>query len=315
MELRQLKYFIAAAELGSISEASRSLYIAQPALTKQIHLLEDELGVPLLARLPRGISLTAAGKQFLGDAKRIVEDINLAKQQALRASTGKIGNLSVGIAILHYLPPDVAATLKAFRDALPDVSVSLRQVLSGPQVDLIRNGELDAGFLFFRPTNDESLQGLLFAKQHLVLAMPKEPSWTDNPPKRLSDLNGRDFVWFPRNATPLYHDQIIACFRKHGFVPNVVVEGIDNHALLTLVAAGMGCAVLPDLARGLVSPQIEFVELEDLDLDMPLELVWRTDNDSPVLQQLISIARKSAHHLQADAAATTPNTNSSGNAL
>ncbi|VWC75977.1 LysR family transcriptional regulator [Burkholderia lata] len=295
MELRQLKYFIAAAELGSISEASRSLYIAQPALTKQIQLLESEIGVPLLARLPRGVALTAAGKQFLAGAKRIIEEINLAKQQAVRASNGKIGNLSVGIAILHYLPPDVAATLKTFRDALPDVSISLRQVLSSPQIDMIRNGELDAGFLFFRPTSDESLRGLLFTKQRLVLAMPKEPSWTDNPPKRLSDLKGRNFVWFPRNATPLYHDQIIACFRKHGFVPNVVVEGIDNHALLTLVAAGMGCAVLPDLARGLALPQIEFVELEDLDLDMPLEFVWRADNDSPVLQQLIAIARDFAH--------------------
>jgi DNA-binding transcriptional LysR family regulator len=289
MELRQLKYFVAVAEHQSISTAARTLYIAQPALTKQIHHLEEELGVTLLKRLPRGVTLTAAGQQFLNDAIKIQNDVLMARQNARQASNGQIGTLSLGLTITYQLLPEVATALRQFRENAPEVSVSLAQILSGPQVDRIRTGELDAGFLFFRPVDDPTLTGMLIAKQRLVLAMPTEPRWTDHPPRKLADLNGRDFIWFPRSATPLYHDHLIACFRQAGFLPHVVMEGTDNNSLLTLVTAGMGCAILPERVKTHATPDVTFIDLEDLDLDMPLELVWRVDNESPVLHRFLDV--------------------------
>jgi DNA-binding transcriptional LysR family regulator len=290
MELRQLRYFVAVAEHGAISHAARSLFIAQPALTKQMHQLEEELGVRLFERLSRGVALTAAGHQFLKDVSKIHDDLLQAKQNAQRADQGRIGNIALGLTILHRLLPDVAKVLRQFRERSPDVSLTLRHLLSGPQVDKIRDGELDAGFLYFRPMDDRTLSGLLFSRQRLMLVMPNERRWTDSPPRRLSDLNGRDFIWFPRQATPAYHDQLISEFRRAGFLPHVVMEGTDNNALLTLVTAGMGCTILPELARAHASEDVVFLALEDLSLEMPLELVWRSDNTSPVLERLIRCA-------------------------
>lgn len=291
MELRQLRYFVSVAEHGSISHAARSLFIAQPALTKQIHQLEEELGVVLFDRLHRGIALTAAGKQFFKDISHFQDDLIRAKQNALHASQGRIGNIALGLTILHRLLPEVSKVLRKFREGSPEVSLTLRQMLSGPQVDKIRDGELDAGFLYFRPMDDRTLDGLLFSRQRLMLVIPNEPKWTKDAPRRLADLNDRDFIWFPRQATPAYHDQLISEFRRAGFLPRVVMEGTDNNSLLTLVTAGMGCTILPELASAHASDEVVFLTLEDLSLELPLELVWRSDNTSPVLARLIGYAK------------------------
>jgi DNA-binding transcriptional LysR family regulator len=293
MDIRQLRYFLAVAENRSISEASRALYIAQPALTKQLHSLEDELGVQLLTRLPRGVELTPAGRQFFDDAARLIEDLEAAKLRAKRAEMGRLGSISVGITVQHSLLPVVGEILRAFKATASDVTVSLRPVLSGPQAEQIRAGELDVGFLFFRPVDDPTLCGFPVYSEKLVVAMPNTAAWTDNPPRRLSDLKGRDFIWFPRRSTPLYYDQLIACFRRAGFSPSIAMEGDDNMAVLSLVVAGMGCSVLPEMAKLHAPASVRFVSLDDLDLRIPLELCWRSGNESPVVSQFIEVARAS----------------------
>lgn len=291
MDIRQLRYFLAVAENRSISEASRTLYIAQPALTKQLHSLEEELGVQLLTRLPRGVELTPAGRQFFEDAAKLIEDLEAAKQRAKHAATGRLGSISVGITVQHSLLPIVGEILRAFKATASDVTVSLRPVLSGPQAEQIRAGELDVGFLFFRPIDDPTLRGFPVYSEKLVVAMPNTPAWTDNPPQCLSDLNGRDFIWFPRRSTPLYYDQLIACFRRAGFSPSIVMEGDDNTAVLSLVVAGMGCSVLPEMAKLHAPASVTFLSLDDLDLRVALELCWRAGNDAPVVSQFVEVAR------------------------
>lgn len=292
MELRQLRYFASVAREGSINKAARAHGLAQPALTKQLQRLEEELGVTLFERQSRGMTLTAAGAQFLYDTTRALEDLDAARQRAVEAASGRLGNLAIGLTILHQLLPVVAEILRQFREQSPDVSVSVRQVISGPQVDLIRSGELDAGFLYFRPMDDPALDGMLISTQQLALAVPNEPQWTDKPPRRLADLNGRDFLWIPRSVTAYYHDRLIAHFHGAGFMPKVVMEGTDNNSLLTLVTAGMGCAILPEQAAAHASASVRFSKLDDLDLQLPLELVWRRDNRSPIAQRLIALTRQ-----------------------
>jgi DNA-binding transcriptional LysR family regulator len=291
VEIRQLKYFLAAVEHGSISQAARSLFVAQPALTKQIRNLEEELGVTLLERLPRGIALTAAGRQFFRNASKIQDDLISAKQQAIQASTGQLGTMTLGLTVLHSLLPIIAEILRRFRQDAPRVSVTLHQLISGPQVDRIRAGELDAGFLFYRPLDDPTLSGTLISTEKLMLAVPRDSQWATHPPKRLAELNGVDMIWFPRGATPMYYDHLMHHFHKAGYTPHVAMEGSDNAAILTLVTAGMGCAILPALARYQAEDSVVFLPLEDLNLEMPLELVWHTENPSPVLQRFVEIAR------------------------
>src|SRR5438105_3908035 len=212
MELRHLKYFVAVTEHGSITQAANRVHIAQPALTKQIRDLEDELGFELFERHARGVALTAGGRQFLADAVRILDDATKAKVRGLRASNGQIGEPSVGVTALHGFHPVFAEIMRAFKEEIPEVSLFLQGVLSGPQVESIRSGKLDAGFLFFRPTNDEALSGELILMEPLVLAVPRQSRWEAKPPRRLRELNNEDFIWFPRSASPTYHDQLIHCF-------------------------------------------------------------------------------------------------------
>src|ERR1700741_2288184 len=171
MELRHLKYFMAVVEHGGISRAANALHVAQPALTKQIHDLEEELGVTLFDRRPRGAELTAVGLQFSTDVRKILDDIAVMKERVRRASIGQIGSLSVGINVLHSWSSLISQILRAFRLQNPEVSIMLNQLLSGPQVEMIRSGELDAGFLFYRPPDDESLAGLLIDTETMLLAV------------------------------------------------------------------------------------------------------------------------------------------------
>lgn len=301
MELRHLRYFVAITEHGSISQAARAVHIAQPALTKQMRDLEEELGVVLLERRSRGIDLTPAGRQFLADAVRILDEAAAAKERAVRVNNGQMGSLSVAITVLHALLPIFSQILRAFRLSQPGVSISLRQMLSGPQIEGIRSGKLDAGLLFFRPTNDESLEGTTIYQEPLALAVPRDSALANNPPKRLRELGGKEFIWFPRSVSPDYHDQLIYSFRKAGFTPRVTQEGTDNGSILGLVAAGLGCTILPATARLNAPDSVVFLQVEDLDIQLPLELVWRSDNNSPALQRFVEAAQACA----ADASKTS----------
>lgn len=291
MELRHLKYFVAVTEHGSITQAALRVHIAQPALTKQIRDLEEELGFELFERHARGVALTAGGRQFLTDAVCILDDASAAKVRGLRASNGQIGSLSIGVTALHGIYPVFVGIMRAFREEIAGVSLSLQQILSGPQIESIRSAKLDAGFLFFRPSNDETLDGELIHMEPLVLAVPRESRWATKPPRTLRELNNEEFIWFPRSASPTYHDQLIHCFRKAGFTPHVTHEGADNTALLSLVAAGIGCTILPDAARMSAPSSVVCLDVADLDTRLPLELVWRSDNLSPALQRFVAVVR------------------------
>jgi DNA-binding transcriptional LysR family regulator len=291
MELRHLKYFVAVTMHGSISQAARAVHIAQPALTRQIRDLEEELGLALFERRSHGIELTLAGRQFLVDATRILEEAAAAKERALRVNNGQIGTLSVAMTVQHGLLPIFSQTMLAFRTRMPGVSISLRQLLSGPQLEELRSGKLDAGFLLFRPRDDESLSGITLHREPLLLAVPCDSPLAKKPPRHLRELGGTEFIWFPRNASPGYHDQLIHCFRKGGFTPRVTQEGADNNALLCMVAAGLGCTILPAIASVNAPESVVFLELEDLDIQLPLELVWRSDNTSPALQRFVEVAQ------------------------
>jgi DNA-binding transcriptional LysR family regulator len=294
MELRHLRYFVAVAQHGGISQAARALHIAQPALTKQIQDLEEELGIVLVERRARGIDLTVGGRQFLTDAIRILDEAAAAKERAVKVSNGQLGSLSIAVTVLHALLPTFSQIMRLFRASQPGVSISLRQMLSGPQIEGIRSGELDAGFLFFPPAGDESLACTTVHLEPLVLAVPRDSKLASEPPKLLSELNDAEFIWFPRSATPDYHDRLIYCFRKAGFTPRVTQEGTDNSSLLSLVAAGLGCSILPDAARVNAPDSVVFLQVSDLDIQLPLELVWRSDNNSPALQRFVEVARSCA---------------------
>ncbi len=173
MELRHLRYFVAVGEEQHYGRAAQRLRVAQPALSRQIQDLEDEVGFKLFERLPRGVKLSVAGKLFLEDARRILQQVNEAAERAARVARGQSGTLRIGFtenASWHGVVPD---SLRKFRERQPDAELQLHPAGSVDQVEDIRSGRVDAGFVFNLPKNDEELDQLPVAMQHVELAAPK----------------------------------------------------------------------------------------------------------------------------------------------
>ncbi|MEM5275227.1 LysR family transcriptional regulator [Cupriavidus taiwanensis] len=299
MDLRQLRYFCAVAKHGSISVAAQSVHIAQPALTRQIQSLEDDLGTRLLERTTRGVKLTDAGIQLLEDAGKLLDDASAAKERAQRAGRGESGHLSIALPVMQNLAPKIAEVLKKYRKEVPGVGITLHHLLSDVQLGQIAEGRLDAGFLLFRPPDDPDFEGIPVFSDRMLLAYPADWKWPRGKgPKVLKDLQDLEFIWLPRTAAPAWHDRLIHCFFDAGFIPRTAVHGVDAASMLTLVAAGMGCTILPEGARRIAPETVAFMPLADLTIRQDWELVWRRDRCSSVLQRFISVVSSSRSALR-----------------
>src|SRR6201988_5414107 len=195
MELRHLRYFVAVGEEQHFGRASRRLRVAQPALSRQIQDLEEEIGFKLFERLPRGVRLNPAGKLFLEDARRILQEVNDAAARAARVAHGRSGTLRVGFTENASWRGVVPDSFRRFREQQPDAELQLQPAASLEQLEAIRSGRLDGGFVNFMPKSDPELDQLLVGLHHVELAVPKRHALTKLKKIRLRDLMDIPFVW------------------------------------------------------------------------------------------------------------------------
>jgi len=291
MEFRQLSYFIAVTETGSISAAGRRVHVAQPALTRQIRLLEEDLGTRLLERHARGISLTMAGQVLYDEAIQLLDTRTRIRARLSALGQGMIGKVSLGVTVTHLWMPEVGGLLRRYRDRYPQVAFEVFPLLSGPQLERLREGSLDAGILYLDGADQPGLEIRRLQDDHLILAVPTDSPWANSPPHRLEQLEQADFIWGFRHVSPGYYDRVQGHFQRLDFQPRVVQFGADNIAILSMVAAGLGIAVVPAASSYHPMPGVRFLPLEELDAcDMPLWLAWKRGNDSPALQNLIDMS-------------------------
>src|SRR5690348_15555342 len=208
MELRHLRYFVAIGEEENYRRAAKRLNVAQTALSTQMQDLEAELGFKLFVRLPRGVKLSAAGKMFLDDARRILQQVNEAAARAARVARGQSGTLRIGFtenASWHGVVPD---SLRRFRESHPDAELQLHPAGSVDQIDEIRAARVDAGFVYLLPANDDELEQIPVAMEHLGLAVPRGHPLGQLKRLRLRDLVDVPFIWFPRREGPAFYDRL-----------------------------------------------------------------------------------------------------------
>jgi DNA-binding transcriptional LysR family regulator len=241
MELRHLRYFVAVGEEQHYGRASRRLRVAQPALSRQIQDLEEEVGFKLFERLPRGVKLNPAGKLFLEDARRILQEVSDAAARAGRVPRGRSGTLRVGFTENSSWRGVVPDSFRRFRQQQPDAELQLHPAPSLDQMEVIRSGRLDAGFVNFMPKADPELDQLTVANQHVELAVPKRHPFAELRKLRLRDLVDAAFVWFPRWASPAFYDQMMeACYRGGLKSPRIVQEGNNEANRVDRAGCGMG---------------------------------------------------------------------------
>ncbi|HEX3530180.1 MAG TPA: LysR family transcriptional regulator [Thermoanaerobaculia bacterium] len=291
MELRHLRYFVAVGEDEHYGRAAQRLRVAQPALSSQIQDLEREIGFQLFDRLPRGVRLSAAGKVFLEDCRRILQDVNEAVIRAERAARGIIGMLRVGFtesASWHGVVPD---SLREFRRRHPEAELQLSSLISLDQIEAVRSGRLDAGFVYV-PTSDAHIAEVSVASHQTVLAMPRRHPLSRLEELRLRDLAETDFVWFPRRQHPVNYDRLLrACSRGGLTNPRIVQEAVDQATMLSLVSCGLGVAFVADATRWRCPKEVVLRKVADLRLPLTVSCIWRKDNGAPLLARFLAHVR------------------------
>lgn len=243
MDLKQLEYFVRVAELGSFTRAAAALDVAQPALSRQVRLLEVELRQNLLVRNGRGATPTEAGKLLLDHGRGILHQIERAREDLGRMRGGVSGRVAIG------LPPSVARVMtvpltRAFRDALPEARLSISEGLSGALLEGLTSGRLDIVVLYnAQPSREIDITPLL--DEQLLLVRARPPGLHEDPPAGPVEL--REVARLPLviptrpNAIRMHVEAELASI---GCRPTVALEIDGVSAILDLVADGAGCAVL-----------------------------------------------------------------------
>ena len=288
---RRLHYFITVADLGSLGKAADVLHIAQPALSRQMRLLEESVGTQLMDRTARGMVLTAAGKAYYRSARRLIGDAAAAGLQALGAARGDFGNLRLGFSEIYAWHPEVLVALHTYRTQSPDVTFTVEAMLSGVVTERVLNGQLDLALAYTGElAHDSPLQTRHWMTDTYLLAVHEASAFAKKPPKRLAELSGHDFIFFRRDQSPRLYDLMIHHFRERSFSPRITQEGTSHHTALGLAAAGLGCTVVPASAANQRLPQgIRLLRVPDLDVKMPVNLVWRRDQHTPVIQRFADL--------------------------
>jgi DNA-binding transcriptional LysR family regulator len=292
MELRHLRYFVAVAEELHFGRAAERLHIAQPPLSRQIRDLERELDTPLFERGTRGVTLTAAGRAFLPEARLTIAQAERAVRTAQRAAAGETGRLRVGFveaASYGGVLPDV---LGFFRLHLPNIGLSLFEMDDAEQADAFRDGRIDVGILHEPPADaDKLLHVEPVYGDRLVAALPEASRLVEREPLPLGAFAGEPLVLFPRSAAPALYDQLLARFRKAGVSPHVVQEAAGWHTAAGLVAAGVGTAFVPSALAELRRPGVVYRSVDGLTVELRVVAAWKRRERSPVRDRFVTALR------------------------
>ena len=293
MELRQLRYFVAIAEEGSLSRAARRLHISQPPLSAQIKSLEGRLGVRLLARTNRGITLTAAGSVFYDESRALLARLEHAKSKTRQAGRGEIGTLSVGfVSIADYgiLPP----ALKSFRARLPLAEVHLHELTTDAQLRELRASHLDLG-VGIAPIDETDIDFELLMKEELILATPAVLRKAKrNSGIALSDLSKESFIVPPRDVASGLFDLTMSTCRAAGFSPRITQHARQMQTVVGLVSCGLGIALVPSSVRNLRRTGVQYHRLTGQPAHIELGILRLRGVEAPLREHFVDALREAA---------------------
>jgi LysR family transcriptional regulator, benzoate and cis,cis-muconate-responsive activator of ben and cat genes len=290
MELRHLRYFVVVAEELSITRAARRLRMAQPPLSQQLARLERELGVTLLERLPRGVRLTEAGHTLLAEATALLARADEVATVTRSVAAGQRGVLRIGCVpsgFLDFLP----SVLPAFRERAPTVHTMVYEMSTAAQCEQIRLGQLDIGVVRNPPPagGDDPLRHRRVRVEPLTVVLPDGHRLARQPTVALAELAEEPFVTFPRRIAAEHFDAITSHCVRAGFSPRVAAEVDHDDALLGLVAAGVGVALVPEATTRLRLPGVTPCPLLDPPMTS-LSLAWSADSTCGSTRTFLDLA-------------------------
>lgn len=287
MELRQLRYFIAVADDLHFGHAARRLRIAQPALSRQIQALEKELLVQLLFRNRRRVQITPAGQVFLDRARLILARTEEAARAAQRASGGVSGTLNLGFvgSATYDVLPNV---LRAFRNAAPNVDLTLSEMTVHAQIEALTEKRIDIGLLRL-PVKTDGVMFRRISREPLYVALPSSHRLAQFSALRMSALAGEPFVLYPDHPRPSWTEFVIGLCQEAGFRPIVVQRTVEIQTTLSLVAVGIGVSIVPKCVGNIERKDVAFRRLMGVRARTELLAAYRERDPSPVVQTFLRV--------------------------
>lgn len=291
MELRQLRYFLMVAETLHFGRAAEQLHISQQPLSFQIKQLEDELGVKLFERTTRSVELTPAGEAMLVEVRAGLSRIERGVEVAQSIARGERGKLMLGYTIntlCNIMPP----IIRMFRERFPLIELVLLE-LTPPVLELqLLNEDIDIGIVSSIGMTKPGLALERIYQETGVVALPKNHSLALRDAISLRELANERFVMYSRAVHRELYDDLIALCRLSGFSPTIVQEAVNEAALISLVSAGLGVALVSNSLRNLLGDEVIYCPLVEPLVKIDVALEWKADRHLPWLQELRQIAQE-----------------------
>lgn len=292
IELRQLRHFVTVAEELSFSRAADKLHMSQPPLSVSVRNLEEQVGTLLIDRSRHHVRLTAAGQVFLEDARRVLLQVPAAAERARRAAQGLEGQLGLSFvpsAALDLLP----AIFKRFQRDYPTVHLQVTAETTRRQIENLRRGTVDLSLVVGPLQDATDLAMVDLQQQRFVVAVPRGHALAAQKSVRIKALAAEPFIAFTAAEGAGFVAALLGACKAAGFVPRVVQEASQMQAVLTLVAGGLGIALVPASLRMLAMKDVAFLDVADVRSPPSYQLAfaYRQGNDNPVIQAFISVAR------------------------
>jgi DNA-binding transcriptional LysR family regulator len=293
MELRHLRYFVAVAEVLNFTKAAEKLHLAQPSLTRQIHNLEEEIGVQLLNRSKSHVALTAEGHAFLIDARRLLTLAEESVSAIQRLSRGETGQLN--IAYLSNFNFDLLPkTLGIFRESFPHIALNLFDMTPAEQLRALEARKIDLGFVGLRPPAiTREVHWDTIARHKTIVAVPQKHPLARKSKITLMDLKTMFFVGMSEKTHPSFREWLCEVCRPAGFVPKILQDAELEPGLMRFVAEGLGVTLAREQIKNLPHPGVVFRPLSP-PVKTDYCIAWNRDNDSRALEQYIRIVKNLA---------------------
>jgi len=260
MNIRQLRQFVVLADTLNFRKAAEALHISQPPLSVAIRKLEEDFGTPLFERSTRSVKLTAAGAAVLTDVRKALLHLDRAKQRAIEACEGIRGTLrigSVGSATISLIP----RLVPSFRSQFPGVEIVIREYPSTKIIEEVEKGGLDLGLIRTPIVGSYDVVSIPMERDKFVAAVPAGHRLSAETSIHLRELSDEAFISYSRGESTGINFAVANACQIAGFSPKIVHEATQIQAAISLVAAGMGVALVPSLHSQMKNRHVRFLAI------------------------------------------------------
>lgn len=299
IELVHLRTFVVVAEELHFGRAAQRLHMAQPPVSQRIRALESALGAQLLYRTTRTVELTPIGRRLLGKVREILESVEALGTDVQRFREGEVGRIRIGFTDLVALSimPQVA---QEFRRRYPSIELDLRgSFFSFEEVDLLLEGELDVAFIH-GPIQHRELISFPIDSSHILLAVAADSRYATRSKLSLTNIRDEPFITYLAGRGSTVRDMLLADCATAGFRPRIVQETQDSLAIVALVAAGVGVALVPDSMNAFRPSNVVYRQIDGVRSSVVTTVAWRRNEKSPALHRFLEVIRSRLEHTVED---------------